>query len=52
MGFGFSIGDVEAWLLLAAWICTDLFLNLEVKMHKLVSIIVRTGLTALGAMRV
>lgn len=52
VGLGFSIGDVGAWLLLAVWISIDLFLNLEVKMPKLVTIIAKTGLTALGAMRV
>lgn len=39
-------------MLLAAWICIDLFLNMEMKMHKLVTLTAKTGLTALGALRV
>lgn len=52
MGLGFAIGDVWAWLLLAVWIGIDLFLNLEMKMGKLVTLTAKTGLTVLGAVRV
>jgi hypothetical protein len=52
MGFGFSFGDVGAWLFFFTWICIDWFTKQEVKMGNVIKLLAETVLTGLGALRV
>lgn len=47
---GISFGDVGAWLFIA-WLCIDLFFNLEVHMGKILNATFKTGMDVLTALR-
>lgn len=50
MTLGISFGDVGAWLFIA-WLCIDMFFNLEVFMGKFVKAAFKTGMDVLTVLR-
>lgn len=50
MTLGISFGDVGAWLFIA-WLCIDMFFNLEVFMEKFVKAAFKTGMDVLTVLR-